>query len=39
MRYEIRELLPKKLIKRVITNYRNGRKHMINTTLVKKSNN
>ena len=39
MRKEIGELMPIKLIKIIIRNYRKGRKLMINTTDIKKLNN
>ena len=39
MRREIEELVPTKLIKRIIRNYGLGRKLMIIRTYIKKSNN
>ena len=39
MRKEIGELVPIKVIRRIIRNYGKGRKLMINTTDIKKSNN
>ena len=39
MRKEIGELMPIKLIKIIIRNYRKARKLMINTTDIKKLNN
>ena len=39
MRKEIGELMPIKLVKIIIRNYRKGRKFMINTTDTKKLNN
>ena len=39
MRKEIEESVPIKVIKRIIRNYGKGRKLMINTADIKKSNN
>ena len=39
MRKEIEELVSIKVIKRIIRNYEKGRKPMINTVSIKKSNN
>ena len=39
MRNEIGELMPMKVIKRIIINYGKSRKLMINTTDIKNSNN
>ena len=39
MKKKIGELVPIKVIKRIITNYEEGRKFMMNTIDIKKSNN